>query len=106
MSPSRIIDRIIEWASLPLEEYKPSEEDCHKMLVLAYMVNSFWFFQRKIINAGLEGDRKDQILSLCKRVEDTYKPLQEKAQGEERYDLYRHHPALLTEIDSWVSKTK
>jgi len=25
------------------------------MLILAYMVNSFWFFQRKIINAGLEG---------------------------------------------------
>jgi hypothetical protein len=82
MSPSKIIDRIIEWANLPIEEFKASEEDYIKMLILAYMVNSFWFFQRKIINAGLEGDRKDQIISICKRVENTYKPLPEKTQGE------------------------
>jgi hypothetical protein len=45
------------------------------------MVNSFWFFQRKIINAGLEGHQKDEIISFCKKVENTYKPLTEKHQG-------------------------
>lgn len=58
MSPSKIIDRIIEWGNLPLEEFKASEEDYVKMLVLSYMVNSFWFFQRRIINACLDGPRK------------------------------------------------
>jgi hypothetical protein len=54
MSPSRIIDRLIELAGLPLEEFKPSQEDYAKMVMVAYMVNSFWFFHRKIINAGLK----------------------------------------------------
>jgi len=40
---------------MPLEEYKHSKDDYIKILILSYMVNSFWFFQRKIINAGLEG---------------------------------------------------
>ena len=68
MSPSKIIDKIIEWSQLPLEEYKPSEEDYIKMLLLTYLVNSLWFFQRKVINAGLQEANKKQIVALCKRI--------------------------------------
>jgi hypothetical protein len=81
MSPSKIINRIIEWSSLPLEEYKPSEEDYIKMLMLSYMVNDFWFFQRRIINAGLEGNRRSEVISYLKKIENSYKPLHEKQQG-------------------------
>ena len=76
MSVSKIVNRIIEWASLPIEQYKPSQEDYIKMLILTYLVNDLWFFQRKIINACLEGPRKDEIISFCKKIENSYKPLQ------------------------------
>lgn len=60
MSPSKIIDRLIEWSGMPLEEFQLSEEDYAKMMMVAYMINSFWFFHRKIINAGIkEHPRKD-----------------------------------------------
>lgn len=36
-------------------------------------------------------------------MENTYKPLREKQQGEHRYDLYRHEPAIIAEIDSWLA---
>lgn len=54
MSPSKIIDRLIEWSGMPLEEFQLSEEDYAKMMMVAYMVNSFWFFHRKIINAAIK----------------------------------------------------
>jgi rRNA processing protein Krr1/Pno1 len=51
------------------------------MLILTYLVNSFWFFHRRIINACVEGEKKEQIISFCKRVEGKFKPLKEKQQG-------------------------
>lgn len=80
MSCSKIIDRMARWGSMPLEEFKPSEDDYIKMLILAYLVNSFWFFQRRIINACLQGDRREQVLSFCKRIENKFKPLRERQQ--------------------------
>jgi len=68
MSSSKIIDKIGEWASMPIESFKPSEDDYIKMLILAYLVNSFWFFQRRIINACVEGEKKDQIISFCRSI--------------------------------------
>jgi hypothetical protein len=54
------------------------------------MVNSFWFWHRRIINAGLEGVHKEKVANFCKKVEGKFNPLPEKQQGEERLDLYRH----------------
>jgi poly(3-hydroxyalkanoate) synthetase len=53
MSSGKIVDRIVEWSTIPMEQYKPSQEDYIKILILSYMVNSFWFWQRRIINASL-----------------------------------------------------
>ena len=53
MSAGKIVDRIVEWSDIPLEDLKPSQEDYVKILVLSYMVNSFWFWHRRIINAGV-----------------------------------------------------
>ena len=58
-----------------MEEYKPSQEDYIKILILSYMVNSFWFWHRRIINAGLEHAMKEKILAYCKKVEGRFKPL-------------------------------
>lgn len=102
MSCSKIVDKMVKWASMPLQEFKPSEDDYIKMLVLAYLVNSFWFFQRKIINACLGGERREQVISFCKRVQNKCKPLREKQQGEERFDLYRHQPAVVKIISDWL----
>jgi hypothetical protein len=54
MSPSKIINKIVSWLDVPLEVYKPSLDDYLKILLLSYMVNSFWFFQRRIINAVIK----------------------------------------------------
>ena len=54
MSPSKIINRILSWMDVPLEEYQPTLDDYLKIMILSYMVNSFWFFQRRIINATIK----------------------------------------------------
>jgi len=45
------------------------------------MVNKFWFWQRRIINAGIDSNHKDKIIEACKKVEGKFKPLKEKPQG-------------------------
>lgn len=52
MTPAKIVDRVLEWSTMPMTEYKPSEEDYKKIVILSYMVNSFWFWHRRILNAG------------------------------------------------------
>lgn len=81
MGSGDVVDFIVEWANVPLEEFKPSQEDYVKIVVLSYMVNNFWFWQRRIINSGLEQHQKDRVLSFCKQAEGKFKPLPEKPQG-------------------------
>lgn len=69
------------------------------------MVNSFWFFHRRILNAGLselEEETKKAVIAYCKQVEGSSKPLAEKEQGEERFDLFRHMPAFVHQAKRWV----
>jgi len=75
MSAGKIADRIVQWSNIPLEDLKPSQEDYIKILVLSYMVNSFWFWHRRIINAGLEGVHKEKVLNFCKKVEGKFDAL-------------------------------
>ena len=58
-----------------MEEFKPSQEDYIKILILSYMVNSFWFWHRRIINASLDEAHKEKIVTFCKKVQGKFAPL-------------------------------
>lgn len=75
MGAGRTVDRIVEWANIPMEEFKPSQEDYIKILILSYMVNSFWFWHRRIINASLDEAHKEKIVTFCKKVQGKFAPL-------------------------------
>lgn len=68
MKPGRVVDYIVEWANYPIQEYKPSQDDYIKIAILSYMVNNFWFWHRRIINAGIQSNHKDRIIEVCKKV--------------------------------------
>ena len=95
MNSGKVVDYVVEWSQLDLQQFKPSADDYNKIVILSYMVNNFWFWQRRILNAGLEKQSKDKIVSFCKKVEGKFKPLEEKPQGQERFDLYRHLPLIV-----------
>ena len=68
MSSSKVIDFVVEWANVPLEKYKPSQDDYVKIIVLSYMVNKFWFWERRILNAGIDQTHRDKVVNFCKKV--------------------------------------
>jgi hypothetical protein len=76
MSPSSIVDFVVEWANESPEKFKPSQDDYIKIVILSYMTNSFWFWQRRILNAGLEQTHKDRVLAFCKKAEGKFRPLE------------------------------
>jgi len=39
------------------------------------MVNNFWFWHRRIINAGLDEHHKERVIDFCKKVENKFQPL-------------------------------
>lgn len=84
MTPGKAVDFVVEWANIDqaqFQKFKPSKEDYHKIVILSYMINSFWFWQRRILNAGLEKEAKDKIVTFCKKVEGKFKALEEKPQS-------------------------
>ena len=56
MTPGKVVDFVVSWANIDqakFQKFKPSKEDYHKIVVLSFMIYSFWFWQRRILNAGL-----------------------------------------------------
>jgi hypothetical protein len=56
MTPGKVVDYVVEWANIDqakFHKFKPSKDDYHKIVVLSYMINSFWFWQKRVLNSGL-----------------------------------------------------
>ena len=64
--------------------------------MLAYMVNSFWFWERRVINAGVSEKYKEIFGKFAKNVQGKHAFLAEKPQGEEKFDFYRHKPTIIS----------
>lgn len=74
LSSGGVVSLFEKWSKLPTD-YHFSQEDYLKLLVLAYMVNSFWFWQRRVLNACLAEPLKARAIGFLKQIEGKCSPL-------------------------------